>query len=57
MTAREQGNRDAQPRMSTVLWDTFTGSAPYSEIFMRTMHPAFLTRFIGDLAVSVVKTD
>ena len=57
MTAREQVNRDAQPRMSTVLWDTFTGSAPYSEIFMRTLHPAFLARFIGDLAVSVVKTD
>lgn len=30
--------------MSTVLWDTFTGSAPYREILLRTLHPAFITR-------------
>jgi hypothetical protein len=27
--------------MSGVLWDTFTGGAPYSEVFRRTLHPAF----------------
>lgn len=54
MTAREQNNDGAQPRMSTVLWDTFTGSAPYKDIFLRTLHPAFLARLFGDLAVSIV---
>jgi flavin-dependent dehydrogenase len=54
MTAREQSNDGAQPRMSTVLWDTFTGSAPYKDIFLRTLHPAFLARLFGDLAVSVI---
>jgi len=34
--------------MSTVLWDTFTGSAPYTDVFMRTLSPAFLYRFLLD---------
>ena len=55
MTAREQDTENAVPRMSTVLWDTFTGSAPYNEIFLRTLHPKFLSRLIGDFAVSLVK--
>lgn len=54
MTAREQGHKELPLRMSTVLWDTFTGSAPYSEIFMRTVQPAFLARFMGDIIVSLV---
>ena len=33
-------------RMSTVLWDTFTGSAPYRDIFLRTLHPSFLAPFL-----------
>lgn len=32
-------------RMSMVLWDTFTGSAPYRDIFFRTLHPLFLVPF------------
>ncbi|MEO5353219.1 MAG: hypothetical protein H7835_08415 [Magnetococcus sp. XQGC-1] len=28
-------------RMSRVLWDTFTGSASYREILLRTLHPRF----------------
>lgn len=39
---RRAGNRR---RMSMVLWDTFTGSAPYRNIFLRTLHPFFLARF------------
>lgn len=41
MVAREQQRGGAQ-RMSGVLWDTFTGSAPYRDIFVRTLHPFFL---------------
>ncbi|MBI3913362.1 MAG: cyclic nucleotide-binding domain-containing protein [Chloroflexi bacterium] len=48
MTAREQAHSGAR-RMSIVLWDMFTGSAPYREIFVRTLHPAFLIRFGLDI--------
>jgi len=41
MTVREQvRGRGARP-MSAVLWDTFTGSAPYRDILRRAMHPGF----------------
>ena len=48
MVSREQGSADNTRRMSTVLWDTFTGSAPYTDVFMRTLSPAFLYRFLLD---------
>jgi hypothetical protein len=44
MTAEEQEGRSTQRRMSSVLWDTFTGSAPYRDVFQRSMHPLFLGR-------------
>ena len=53
MTAAEQRKDGPQMRMSTVLWDTFTGSAPYREIFLRTLHPVFLLRLFGNLARSI----
>jgi flavin-dependent dehydrogenase len=54
MTEREQSTPNAIPRLSTVLWDTFTGSAPYSEIFMRTLQPAFLARLTGNMITSLI---
>jgi flavin-dependent dehydrogenase len=54
MAAREQQSGNGPHRMSSVLWDTFTGSAPYQDIFMRTLHPAFLSRLALDLATSLV---
>ncbi len=60
MTAREQQTKGSRQRMSKVLWDTFTGSAPYRDIFLRTLHPAFLGRFLWHIIVvrplSKVKT-
>jgi len=53
MTVREQKHQGSKRRMSMVLWDMFTGSAPYTEIFVRTLNPAFLSRFVSDLAVSI----
>ena len=45
-TARaEQETANGDRRMSLVLWDTFTGSAPYREIFFR----ALTARFLGGL--------
>jgi CRP-like cAMP-binding protein/flavin-dependent dehydrogenase len=54
MVSREQRRRRGARRMSTVLWDTFTGSAPYREVFMRTLHPAFGTRFLWEIAVGIL---
>ncbi|HSF17875.1 MAG TPA: cyclic nucleotide-binding domain-containing protein [Vicinamibacteria bacterium] len=45
MTSREQKLSSDKRRMSRVLWDTFTGSAPYSKVLLRSLHPAFLGRF------------
>ena len=41
MTAAEQASRGSAKPMSNVLWDVFTGSAPYHEILMRTLRPSF----------------
>ncbi len=49
----EQQQTDGERRMSTVLWDTFTGSAPYREVFMRTLHPAFWVHFLWNIAVGI----
>ncbi len=54
MVTIEQGQVDSNRRMSTVLWDTFTGSAPYQEVFLRSLHPRFLGSFLWNLAVSAV---
>jgi hypothetical protein len=53
MAGREQ-RVDSHPHMSSVLWDTFTGSAPYKDVFLRTLHPIFLSHFIWDLAISLI---
>jgi len=42
MVSKEQRRKSGARHMSTVLWDTFTGSAPYRDIFLRTLHPGFL---------------
>jgi flavin-dependent dehydrogenase len=41
MTALEQALPERPKRMSSVLWDVFTGSAPYREVLMHTLRPAF----------------
>lgn len=57
MTALEQKLDGAQRRMSMVLWDMFTGSAPYLEIFKRTLHPKFLVVFIWNLFLAFFHLD
>ena len=54
MVTSEQQREDSRLRMSTVMWDTFTGSASYRDVFMRTMHPVFNLRFLWDLCVSAL---
>jgi flavin-dependent dehydrogenase len=52
MCESEQGKEGRHRRMSMVLWDMFTGSAPYRDILMRALHPAFLLRFLWGLTSS-----
>ncbi len=54
MVATEQRKSGRQRRMSMVLWDLFTGSASYREILKRTLHPAFITRLLGNVIGAVV---
>ena len=53
MAAKEQKNRGNQRRMSTVLWDMFTGSSSYRDVFLRCLHPGFLAGFIWNIIISI----
>ena len=53
MTAIEQRSEGMRQHISTVLWDVFTGSAPYREIFVRALHPVFLTRLAWNLILGI----
>jgi len=53
MVSLEQSKEGSRLRMSTVLWDMFTGSAPYKEVFFRTLHPFFLSKFMWNVAVAL----
>jgi len=57
MTSVEQRRAGEHRRMSLVLWDLFTGSASYRNIFLRTLRPAFVARFVWNLTVSILKKD
>lgn len=50
MIRAEQGQTAGPRRASAILWDTFTGSAPYRDVFQRMLHPAYIANFIGHLA-------
>jgi len=54
MTRREQTLDGSKRDMSQVLWDMFTGSAPYQEILTRTLRPRFITRLGWELLTSPV---
>ena len=45
MTAREQMDLSRKQHMSSLLWNMFTGSAPYTEIFLGAIHPGFIGNF------------
>jgi flavin-dependent dehydrogenase len=53
MVRREQKIKREKRIMSSMLWDTFTGSAPYNSIFYRFFHPRVLFFFIWDSLVSI----
>lgn len=55
-TRREQGRPGHRRRMSAVLWNTFTGSEPYRDIFRRTLHPGFIAWFLWDNLTAFLST-
>jgi flavin-dependent dehydrogenase len=50
MATDEQLSSDFPPSMSNVLWDTFTGSAPYRDVLLRILQPTFISRFVWSMA-------
>jgi flavin-dependent dehydrogenase len=51
--AKEQKKERKYRRMSSVLWDMFTGSAPYKEILLRNLHPLFFMNFLWNFAIEL----
>jgi len=49
MTVHEQEQPGSSRRMSGVLWDLFSGSAPYTDVFLRTLHPAYIGSLLWNL--------
>jgi len=54
MAQKEQARADARPHMSSLLWNMFTGSAPYTEMFRGTFHPGFIGNLILSLGSALV---
>jgi flavin-dependent dehydrogenase len=54
MVSREQRQNGGQRRMSTMMWDMYTGGAPYREILLRALHPGLWVPLLGDCAVSLI---
>jgi flavin-dependent dehydrogenase len=53
MTVAEQRRPGESRRMSGILWDMFSGSAPYKDIFLRMLRPACVTGFAWAFARSL----
>lgn len=54
MVHSESRGKGRSAGMGGVLWDTFTGSAPYKDIFLRTIRPRFLLVLGWHLAAAVI---
>ena len=57
VASEQQGQADAERGMSMVMWDMLTGGAPYREVLKRVLHPAFWTRLLGNITVSIFSLD
>jgi flavin-dependent dehydrogenase len=51
---KEQKNEDRIPYLGMVLWDTFTGSAPYRDVVFRSLHPTGFFRLVGNVILSLI---
>lgn len=52
---REEQQDNRRKRMSSILWDTFTGSAAYRDIVKRAFQPGFIIAFIRHLFAAVLR--
>jgi flavin-dependent dehydrogenase len=57
VTAEQGGQSDPSRGMSALMWDMLTGGAPYREVLLRALHPAFWTKFLQHVAISFVSTN
>jgi hypothetical protein len=53
MVSGERSKKGSRRRMSTVLWDMFTGSAPYGEVLLRMVNPLFFLRLAGNVVAGL----
>lgn len=53
MVVIEQKKNNEKRRMSSVLWDTFTGSAPYTGILKRVMNPLVLVSLVWNILAGI----
>ncbi len=53
MVITEQKKESRKRRMSSVFWDTFTGSAPYTDIFLRCLNPLLILSLIWNIIISL----
>lgn len=49
----EQGKKNQNRKMSAVLWDTFTGSATYKNIFLRFLNPMLIVPLLWNIIKSM----
>ncbi|HLG35100.1 MAG TPA: hypothetical protein VI757_09490 [Bacteroidia bacterium] len=57
MVVNEQKAEEKKRLMSSVLWDTFTGSAGYRNIFIRFLNPKLLLTLLWNIAASNLNPD
>jgi hypothetical protein len=54
-TRKEQDSSSDRMIMSMMLWDIFTGSAPYRDVLARSLSPRFALRFMGEVLRALVR--
>lgn len=53
MVVKEQEIEKGSREMSMMLWDTFTGSAPYHNILLRSLNPRLWIRLLGNIILHI----
>ncbi|MDP2339193.1 MAG: hypothetical protein Q8N05_22590 [Bacteroidota bacterium] len=54
MVVKEQKNGGSKKEMSSMLWDTFTGSAPYKKILRRAINPFLVARLFWNIILQLI---
>ena len=54
VSEEQQGKVITRQGMSMLMWDMLTGGAPYKEVLLRALHPAFWMRLLGNMLASLL---